>query len=286
MNKKLITAFFLLLLLAIVSMGLVFYYSEGIAVLSPKGLVGEKQRNLLWLSTLLMLIVVIPVFLLTVGITWKYRAEKKSEYLPNWDYNFVAEALWWGIPLLIVAILGGVTYRACHDLDPFKPLQSDTKPIHIQVVALQWKWLFIYPEQKIATVNYVQFPENTPVNFELTGDAPMNSFWIPELGGQIYAMSGMKSKLHLIANGSGTYRGSSAHISGTGFAGMVFQAQSTSPSDFERWIDQVRSESKPLTQEEYVSLTAPSEYNPIASYRLDEPDLFDRIVMKYMMPQP
>jgi cytochrome o ubiquinol oxidase subunit 2 len=159
-------------------------------------------------------------------------------------------------------------------------LESNTKPLKIQVVALQWKWLFIYPEQGIATVNFVQFPEQTPINFEITADAPMNSFWIPQLGGQIYAMPGMVAKLHLIADKEGSYRGSSANLSGKGFAGMKFIAKSSSEADFEAWVDSVR-QSGPI---DYTKVAEPSEYAPAAFYSLSDDNLFNQIVMKYMVP--
>jgi cytochrome o ubiquinol oxidase subunit 2 len=231
-----------------------------------------------------MLIVVIPVFLLTFGIAWKYREEnKKAKHDPEWADSFLAEAIWWGIPCVIIAVLGFFTWRGCHELDPFRPLKSETKALPIQVVALQWKWLFIYPEQGIATVNFVQFPENTPLDFEITSDAPMNSFWIPSLGGQIYAMSGMRSKVHLIANEAGKFRGSSANISGAGFSGMTFTAQATSREEFEGWVESVKA-SSPLSREIYLQLAQPSEYNQPASYVLADEGLFDWVIMKYMMP--
>ena len=154
----------------------------------------------------------------------------------------------------------------------------------IQVVALQWKWLFIYPEEGIATVNFIQFPVDTPVNFEITADAPMNSFWIPQLGGMIYAMPAMRSKLHLIANEMGDFRGVSANLSGTGFAGMTFVAKSSSQADFEEWVHSVRHSNRTLTSESYNQLAMPSQNNPVASYVLLDNNLFEEILMKYMPP--
>ncbi len=286
MDKKLKYSFYFLVLFGIVSIGLLFWYSHGVAVLNPKGMIGEKQRNLMMLSTYIMLFVVVPVFILTFFIVWKYRASNKdAKFTPDWDHSHIAEAVWWGIPLVIIVILGVITWKSCHELDPFKPIASDKKPLKIQVVALQWKWLFIYPEQQIATVNFIQFPENTPLEFEITSDAPMNSFWIPELGGQVYAMSGMRSKLHLIANGVGTYRGYSANISGKGFSGMTFMAQSSTPEDFDQWVTSAK-QAPGLSFEVYDQLAKPSEYNAPANYSLSEPGLFNWIVMKYMMPMP
>ena len=154
----------------------------------------------------------------------------------------------------------------------------------IQVVALNWKWLFLYPEYGIATVNFVQFPENTPINFEITSDAPMNSFWIPQLGGQIYAMPAMRSKLHLIASEVGSFRGVSANISGRGFSGMNFTAKSSSEEDFNQWVKWVKKSPKRLDMDAYDQLLKPSEYHPVEYFLLMQGDLFDRILMKYMSP--
>lgn len=278
MDKKLKVAFLALVLFGVIAIGLLFLYSGQIAVLNPRGMIGEKQSHLLLLCTWIMMIVVIPVFVLTFFIVWKYQAgHKKGIYSPDFDRSHIAEALWWGVPFVIIIVLGVITWKSCHELDPFKPLDSTVKPLRIQAVALQWKWLFIYPEQNIAALNFVQFPEKTPLAFEIAADAPMNSFWIPELGGQIYAMAGMRSKLHLIANGLGTYRGCSANISGTGFSGMAFQAKSSSQTDFDEWVSSA-SQSEPLN---YDALTLPSSYDAPAVYALPDPNLFEQIIMKY-----
>lgn len=287
MNKKYIAIFFTLLSLGIAFFVLRFPYDSNIAVLNPKGLIALKERNLIIITTLLMLLVVVPVLILTVCISWRYRKNNtKAKYTPNWHYSLIIESLWWGIPFAIVLALSIITWESCHELDPFKPLVSDKKPIRIQAVALQWKWLFIYPEYNIATVNFFQFPEQTPLNFEITSDAPMNSFWIPQLGGQMYAMPGMNAKLHLIAHEIGSFVGSSANLSGVGFSGMRFIAQASSQTDFEQWVHSIQhSAHPPLSIDEYKRLAEPSENNPVASYRLKTDNLYDWIVMKYMMPQ-
>lgn len=281
---KLILA--ILILLGAGALVALFVSTHNIPVLDPKGAIASKERELLSTASLLMLIVVIPVFIITLVFAWKYRASNgKAKHMPDWEHNYIAECCWWGVPIVIIVILAIITWKSSHELSPFKPLENGKKPIAIQVVALDWKWLFIYPDQGIATVNFVQFPEQTPVDFEITSDAPMNSFWIPQLGGQIYAMPAMRTKLHLIANEIGSYRGSSANISGKGFAGMVFTAKASSEGDFNRWVQSVRRSSKRLTLEEYHRLMQPSEYNPVTSYVLDQRDLFDRIIMKYSAPQ-
>jgi len=287
MNRRIKFAFFSLVLFGLITIGLLCFFSGGIAVLSPAGMIGQKQNRLLIISTVVMLFVVVPVFLLTFFIAWKYRETNKSaKYSPEWDQNHIAEAVWWGIPCVIIVILGIMTWKSCHELDPFRPIDSTIKPLRIQVVALQWKWLFIYPEQNIAAVNFFQIPVDTPIDFEITADAPMNSFWVPKLGGQVYAMAGMRSKLHLIANEKGSFPGSSANISGEGFSGMKFIAKSSSQEEFDQWIGSVQGSANLLGFDEYDRLVAPSSYNPAAFYKLAENDLFDSIVMKYMMPMP
>lgn len=267
---------------------LIFFYLQdaNIPVLYPKGMIGHKQKNLIVLSTLIMLIVVVPVFFLTAYIGWKFRRENSNaKYSPNWDNSHLAEIIWWGLPLIIIVFLSILTWRSSHELDPFKPIENQNKPLTIQVVALRWKWLFIYPEQKIATVNYVQFPDQTPLAFEVTSDAPMNSFWIPQLGGQIYAMPGMKSKLHLIADEPGVYRGSSANLSGKGFASMVFTAESTTAENFNAWASSIQSSSPTLDRATYSELAQPSEKVAPQTYSLADDSLFEQIVMKYMTPE-
>ncbi len=269
-------------------LAVVFLLLQGsnIEVLNPKGLIAAKERDLIALATCLMLIVVIPVFLLIFFTVWRYRANnEKAVYKPDWDYNFLAEAIWWGLPFAIIVILSIITWTSSHELDPFKPIEASKKPLTIQVVALRWKWLFIYPEQKIATVNFIQFPKETPLNFEITADAPMNSFWIPQLGSQIYAMPGMKTKVHLIANETGSFNGVSANLSGKGFAGMKFIAKASSDEEFEKWLTSVRDSSHALTREQYLQLLAPSENMPASFYVLQDEALFDWVVMKYMMPE-
>ena len=236
-------------------------------------------------ATLLMLIVVIPVFALTIFIAWRYRAgNKEARYTPDWDHNRLIEFSWWAIPTIIITGLAIVTWKSSHELDPFRPLSSTTPPMTIQVVAMQWKWLFIYPSQNIASVNFVQFPVNTPINFEITSDAPMNSFWIPRLGGQIYAMSGMSTHLHLMADTAGSYNGSSANISGEGFAGMKFIAKASTAADFDNWLQQMQSSPDQLSIERYNKLAEPSVDNPPSYYALSEQNLYDELIMKYMMP--
>ena len=282
MIKKCKIAFFILLGTALFLAALIYMSEGGLAVMTPKGLIALKQRELIITSTWLMLIVVIPTMILAVVIAWHYRKENaKAKYSPEWDDHVTAEVVWWGVPCIIVFALSVLVWKSSHELDPFRPLESDRKPLVIQVVALQWKWLFIYPEQNIATVNYIELPIDIPITFDISADAPMNSFWIPQLGGQIYAMPGMKTKLHLIANEEGSYRGSSANLSGSGFSGMTFTAKGVSEEEFEDWVGSVRG-SPSLDWEGYRALAVPSSNNPVAYYSLGLPDLYDRIVMQFM----
>jgi cytochrome o ubiquinol oxidase subunit 2 len=187
----------------------------------------------------------------------------------------------WGVPCAIIAVLATITWITTHDLDPYRPLKSDVKPIDINVVALDWKWLFIYPSQGIATVNEVAFPANTPVNFHITSDTVMNSFFIPALGSQIYAMAGMETQDHLIADHTGSFFGLSAQFSGRGFSDMHFRALAETPGDFSAWVQKVKSASDHLDPATYQKVMVPSEKVPVQYFSNVEPDLFGEIIAKY-----
>jgi cytochrome o ubiquinol oxidase subunit 2 len=261
-------------------------HGASLVLLHPAGFVGSEELAVILITALLSSLVVIPVFGLLFWFAWRYRATSSktvTRHRPGWDHNdWVLEAIWWIIPAIIIVILSFIAYKTSHDLDPYKPIQSNEKAITVQVVALDWKWLFIYPEQGIATVNLLEFPENTPVHFDLTADAPMNSFWIPKLGGQIMVMPGMQTQLNLMADTSGTYNGASANISGRGFAGMTFEAKSVSKSEFDAWVANVKQTSEPLTDATYKKLAAPSERIPPMTYSSVTDGLFNAIMMKYM----
>ena len=274
-----------LLVIAAIAVTWNYVIHHDIAVLNPAGMIGVKEKDLIHTSTLLMLIVVIPVFILAGFFAYRYReGNTKATHAPDWEHNYIAEYCWWGVPLIIIGILAVITWKSSHELNPFKPIVTTEKSLKIQVVALQWKWLFIYPEQNIATINFVQFPEKTPIDFEITADAPMNSFWIPKLGGQIYAMPAMRTKLHLIADETGDFRGMSSNISGEGFSGMTFTAKATSKEDFDAWIQSARAGQKNLDLQTYNQLIEPSAYDPVATYTVVQEGLFDHIIMKYMKP--
>ena len=259
--------------------------SCNMAVFEPKGLVASEQKDLILISLGLMLIVVVPVLVLTLVFAFKYRASNtKAKYTPDWDHNNLLEAVWWGIPIVIIGILGVITWRSSHDLDPYKPLESSVKPIEVQVVALEWKWLFIYPEQGIASLNFMQVPAHVPVNFKITAQAPMNSFWIPQLAGQIYAMEGMQTLLHVIADEPGDYFGMSANFSGEGFNGMKFIARASSPEAFSHWVDSVKATGDTLTRARYDALVKPSSDDAPRVFAASQPGLFMDIMMQFMPP--
>ncbi|MBB3110407.1 cytochrome o ubiquinol oxidase subunit 2 [Paenibacillus phyllosphaerae] len=254
-------------------------------VLDPKGPIGESQKDLIYISTLLCAIIIVPVLILTVIIVWRYRdkPDNKAGYAPKWEHSTKLEVIWWGIPIIIIAVLAVVTVKYTYDLEPSKAIESEKEPLTIEVTSLDWKWLFTYPEQGIATVNYLKFPEDRPIKFKLTSDAPMNSFWIPELGGQIYTMSGMAMTLYLQADEPGVYYGAGANFSGEHFGKMRFDATAISDEEFESWVQEVKGTSEILTQDGYNKLSEQSTVGEV-SYSAFPEGLFDSIVMKYVTP--
>ena len=265
----------------------IYLRGANVAVLEPAGPVAAAEKNVIVATFLLCALVVIPVFGMLFVFAWRYRADSPvahREHYPTWDhYNWVAEIIWWVIPAMIVAALGVIAWQSSNALDPYQPLDPNTPAITVDVVALDWKWLFIYPQQGIASVNLVEFPENTPVHFYLTADAPMNSFWVPQLAGQIMVMPGMTTQLNFSASRAGDFNGFSGNISGEGFAGMTFTARSVSQQEFEGWVAAVQASSSALTPASYATLAQPSEYNPVTYYAPVD-DVFDATIMKYMTP--
>src|SRR5467141_942353 len=255
--------------------------SEG--VLDPKGPIAAAERQILSNSLGIMLAIVIPTILATLGVAWWFRSSnKRARYLPNFDYSGRLEMLVWSIPAMTVLLVGGVAWVGSHDLDPRKLMSATAKPIKVQVISLDWKWLFIYPDQGIATVNQLTIPVGTPVSFELTSSGVMNSFFVPQLGSQIYAMAGMVTRLQLQADHPGSYRGMSAQYSGEGFADMTFNVDAVAPEKFSEWVDAARNVGVELNVTTYAELAKPSASVTPFTYRSVAPGLFDRIMVSEM----
>ena len=256
------------------------------ALLDPKGQIGLEQRSLILTAFGLMMIVVIPAILMAVGFAWKYRASNKdAKYSPNWSHSNKVEAVVWTVPILIIIFLAVLTWKTTHSLEPSKALADNgEKTVTIEVISMDWKWFFIYPEQGIATINEVAFPANTNVQFKITSNSVMNSFFIPRLGSQIYAMAGMQTNLHLIANEAGTYDGISASYSGPGFSGMKFKAIATPDrAGFDQWVAKVKQSSGSINDmAAYEKIAAPSEYNKVEYFSSVKPDLFKDVTNKFM----
>src|SRR5437868_8178709 len=242
-------------------------------VLDPQGPIASAERLLLINSTAIMLVVVVPVILATLGFAWWYRSSN-AYASRSWDPAFEGriEFVTWSIPALIVILLGGVIWIGSHQLDPRAPIPADAKPLRVDVVALDWKWLFIYPDQGIAAVNQLVVPAGTPVQFRLTSATVMNSFFVPQLGSQIYTMSGMTTHLNLLVDSPGEYPGISANFSGDGFADMRFMVKALPPSDFAAWVKQVRGAGPALDDAGYAALAKPSEAMPPTTYSAVKPN--------------
>src|SRR6266403_750113 len=252
-------------------------------VLDPKGPIAAADRQILLNSLGIMLAIVIPVILATLGVAFWFRASNdRARYRPNFSYSGRLEMLVWSIPAMTVCLVGGVAWVGSHDLSPRKPIASAVKPLRVQVASLDWKWLFIYPDQGIASVNYLAIPVGTPVSFELTSSGVMNSFFVPQLGSQIYTMAGMITRLHLQADHPGTYRGFSAQFSGEGFSDMHFDAEAVPDEKFAQWLTAARSAGPELDAKIYADLAKPSASVAPFTYRAVAPGLFDRIMVSEM----
>jgi len=272
----------LFVLFLIMQPAMIYLFRKSIAVLFPSGPIALHERNLLFFIQLIMLFVIVPVFILTFVFSWKYRAGQKQEkYDPHLIDNKAAEYIWWGIPCFFTLIIAWATWTKTHELDPFKAIPSEKPVLTIQVVALQWKWLFIYPEEKVASLNFFHIPVETPIRFLITADAPMNSFWIPHLGGQIYAMPKMQSILNLIASKEGDFRGCSANLSGAGFSAMHFIARASSEEAYHGFIEKAKASKEGLDFAVYETLALPSIEETTPAYRLQDEQLFHKIIMKY-----
>src|SRR4051812_42595409 len=248
-------------------------------VLDPKGPIAAAERLILFNSLGIMLAIVIPTILATLAVAFWFRASNsRAAYLPDFEYSGRLELLVWSIPAMTVLLVGGVAWVGSHDLDPRKPLDSSATPITVQVVSLDWKWLFIYPEQGIASVNKLVVPVGTPISFELTSSSVMNSFFVPQLGGQIYTMSGMVTHLHLQADHLGTYPGFSAMFSGDGFSDMRFSVDAVTDSRFAQWVREAHDTGPALDAQSYADLAKPSKAVTPFTYRAVAADLFSGVV--------
>lgn len=251
--------------------------SEG--VLDPKGQIAVAERLILFNSLGIMLAIVIPTILATLVVAFWFRATNvRARYQPDFSYSGRLELLVWSIPSMTVLLVGGVAWVGAHDLDPRKPLVSSVTPITVQVVSLDWKWLFIYPEAGIASVNKLVIPVGTPIKFELTSSSVMNSFFVPQLGSQIYMMSGMMTRLNLQADHIGVYPGLSAMFSGDGFADMRFMVDAVSENRFAQWVRETRETGPSLDASSYADLAKPSKAIAPYTYRSVAVDLFNGIV--------
>lgn len=276
-------AFLLFIGVEVVLLTVMISRVKNFALLNPKGLIAREQMSLMLPVVIIILVVAIPTVLLLYFFAWKYReSNTKATYNPHMKHGKVFNITIWTIPSLFMLALACILWPAAHRLDPRQAISSANKPLTIQVIAMRWKWVFIYPEQHLATVNYVQLPTNTPVKFQLSADeAPMSSFWIPNLGGQLYAMTGHINTLNLMATQSGDYPGSVAEINGAGFADMKFVVHAGSKQTFDDWVRQVKNSPNILDQSEYNTLLKPSENNSAAVYAIAQTDLFNNMLAKY-----
>ena len=266
-------------LLAVVLIGTATLGGCTEGVLDPKGPIAAAERLILFNSVGIMLAIVIPTILAILAVSFWFRASNsRAAYLPDFEYSGRLELLVWSIPAMTVLLVGGVAWVGAHDLDPRRPIESAAKPINVQVVSLDWKWLFIYPEQGIASVNKLVVPVGTPISFELTSSSVMNSFFVPQLGSQIYTMSGMVTRLHLQADHLGTYPGLSTMFSGDGFSDMRFTVDAVTDNRFAQWVREARDTGSVLDKQAYADLVAPSKAVAPYTYRAVAPDLFSGIV--------
>ncbi|WP_456268340.1 ubiquinol oxidase subunit II [Kushneria sp. AK178] len=253
-------------------------------MLDPQGPIGETQKRLIITSTLLMLIVVIPVIIMTILFAWRYNYIRNHKYSPNWSHSNKIEVVVWGIPLIIIAILAVITWRSTHALDPKAALDADNPPITVQVMSMDWKWLFIYPEQGVASINQLAIPVNTPIEFEVTSSSVMNSFFVPRLGSQIYAMAGMKNTVHLMASSTGDFFGTSANYSGAGFSYMNFRTLAMTQEEFDQWVANAEQSSRTLDPATLKELIKPTEKNEIEYFSNVTPGLYNDVINSFARP--
>jgi len=255
--------------------------------MNPTGDIAKQQADLIFISVALMLLIIIPVMALTVLFAWRYRKNANAKYEPDWDHSTKLELIIWGAPLLIIIVLGLITWVSTHKLDPYRPLErldehrpipASTKALEVQVVALDWKWLFIYPEQGIASVNHLVTPIDTPIRFKMTSSTVMNTFYIPTLAGMIYTMPGMQTELNAVLNKTGDYQGLSANFSGDGFSHMKFGYKGVTTDEFNTWVQEMKANPAVLDRADYLVLEKPTAKEAVRHYGQVEPALFNRVV--------
>lgn len=254
-------------------------------LLNPKGIIAYHERKLFFDTLALMLIVVLPVIVMSFTFIYHYQVSHRiRDYEPNWSHSYFLESIWWGIPCVIITVLAILTWKKSHELDPYQSIAGmDSPPMVVQVIALPWKWLFIYPEQNIATVNYLEIPVNKQVEFWITTDnVAMSAFFIPQLGSQIYAMAGMRTRLHLLGNEVGIYDGMNTQYNGDGFSDMHFPVHVVTDEEMTQWVDSIKKSDKQLTQDSYNNLLIPSKANLPEFYTGVEPELFNNAINLYM----
>ncbi len=279
----------LIILLLLIEFGLIISFLLGgknVAMFNAKGLIANEQHRLIVFTVTVLIAIAIPSLFMAYFIAWKYR-ESNSRAIHDTEHRSgkLLGAAAWGVPTAIMLLLVSVMAPATHRLVPQKTIAADAKPLTIQVISLRWKWLFIYPDQQIASLNFVQLPVNTPVTFEMTADeTPMSSFWIPNLGGQLYTMTSHVNRLNLMAETPGDYTGSSAEINGAGFAGMKFTARAGNMDSFNEWVQEVKQSPDVLDNTTYENLLKPSEYVPVAFYSSFYPNLYANVISKYEGP--
>ncbi|WP_428532097.1 ubiquinol oxidase subunit II [Rhodopila sp.] len=257
------------------------------AVLDPQGPVGMADKTIMIDSLAIMLAIVLPTLAATFGVAWWFRASNtRSTYLPDFEYSGRIEMIVWGIPLLVIILLGGVTWIGAHELDPAQPLASKAPPLQVQVVSLDWKWLFIYPDQRIASVNQLVVPAGVPIHFVLTSASVMTAFFIPQLGSMIYTMNGMTTNLNLEADAPGTFHGLASHFSGDGFSDMHFDVRAVPAEQFSTWVDATRKTGPTLDSATYTELAKQSIKVAPFTYHAVDPGLFQRVATQQLPPGP
>lgn len=258
----------------------------GDGVLSPRGPVANANRTIILNSLVVMLAIVIPTLIATFAVAWWFReSNTRARYDPKFVFSGRIEAVVWGIPLLTIVFLSGLIWTGSHRLDPYRPIASTVPHLEVQVVSLDWKWLFIYPSEGVASVNRLVLPVGRPVHFSLTSSSVMNAFFVPKLGSQIYTMNGMATQLSLRADRAGVYRGLSSQFSGDGFAGMTFPVHAVAPEAFDRWVASARRQGAALDAPAYAQLARPSREDPPATFAAVQPGLFEAILRRDIPPQ-